>query len=45
MDMDSKLTDKQATDFELKDTKGQTVRLSDYREKKNVVLVFNRSLY
>jgi peroxiredoxin len=36
--MDSNL----APDFELKDTRGQTIRLSDYRGKKNVVLVFLR---
>jgi cytochrome oxidase Cu insertion factor (SCO1/SenC/PrrC family) len=29
-----------APDFELTDTEGQTVRLSDYRGKKNVVLAF-----
>lgn len=33
-----------APDFELTDTKGQKVRLSDFRGKKNVVLVLNRSL-
>jgi peroxiredoxin len=31
-----------APEFELEDFSGQTVRLSDYRNKKNVVLVFNR---
>lgn len=31
-----------APDFELKDTKGDTVRLSDYRGKKFVVLSFLR---
>jgi len=31
-----------ASDFELTDTAGQVVRLSDYRGKKHVVLVFNR---
>ena len=31
-----------APDFELKDYTGRTVRLSDYRGKTNVVLVFNR---
>ena len=31
-----------ATDFELTDTSGRAVRLSDYRGKQNVVLVFNR---
>jgi peroxiredoxin len=30
----------EAPDFELKDQDGQARRLSDYREKKNVVLVF-----
>jgi peroxiredoxin Q/BCP len=33
-----------APDFELTDTKDQKVRLSDFRGKKNVVLVLNRSL-
>ncbi len=31
-----------APDFELIDVTGKLVRLSDYRGKKNVVLVFNR---
>lgn len=31
-----------APDFALEDFRGQTVRLSDYRGKKHVVLVFNR---
>ena len=31
-----------APDFELTDTAGQAVRLSDYVGKKHVVLVFNR---
>jgi peroxiredoxin len=31
-----------APDFELTDTAGRPVSLSDYRGKKNVVLVFNR---
>jgi len=31
-----------APDFELTDTDGQMVRLSDYRGRKHVVLVFNR---
>ncbi len=43
--MDKRVTEKQATDFELMDTKGRRVRLSDYRGIQNVVLVFNRSLY
>jgi peroxiredoxin Q/BCP len=33
-----------APDFELTDTNNQKVRLSDFRGKKNVVLVLNRSL-
>ncbi len=32
----------EAPDFVLADTAGQPVRLSDYRGKKHVVLVFNR---
>lgn len=31
-----------APDFELTDTNNARVRLSDYRGKQNVVLVFNR---
>jgi peroxiredoxin len=31
-----------APDFELEDLQGRTIRLSDYRGKKNVLLVFNR---
>ncbi len=31
-----------APEFELKDTRGQTVRLADYRGKQPVVLVMNR---
>jgi peroxiredoxin len=31
-----------APDFTATDSEGKTVRLSDYRGKKNVVLVFNR---
>lgn len=32
----------EAPDFALKDTEGRTVRLSDFRGDKHVVLVFNR---
>ena len=31
-----------APDFELQDFQGQSVRLADFRQKKLVVLVFNR---
>ena len=31
-----------APDFELTDVQGRTLRLSDYKHKKNVVLVFTR---
>jgi peroxiredoxin len=31
-----------APEFSMADSEGGTVRLSDYRGKKNVVLVFNR---
>lgn len=31
-----------APDFEAVDTRGNTIRLSDYREKKVILLVFNR---
>lgn len=43
--MDKRLIDKQAPDFALGDVDGKQVRLSDYRGSKNVVLVFNRSIY
>ncbi len=31
-----------APDFNVSDTEGRTVRLSDFKDKKNVMLVFNR---
>ena len=31
-----------APDFSLDDFQGRSVRLADYREKKHIVLVFNR---
>jgi peroxiredoxin len=31
-----------APDFKVKDSDGRIVQLSDYRGKKNVILVFNR---
>jgi peroxiredoxin len=43
--MSQRLIDKQAPDFALNDVSGKTVRLSDYRGNKNVVLIFNRSLH
>jgi peroxiredoxin len=33
---------KMAPDFSAEDANGRTVRLSDFRDKKNVMLVFNR---
>lgn len=35
-------TNAKAPDFQLKDTRGQVVHLSDYYGKKNVVLVLTR---
>lgn len=43
--MAPKLNGQSAPDFTLPDTEGRFVRLSDYRGAKNVVLVFNRSVY
>ena len=43
--MASKKLNTEATDFALKDTRGETVRLSDYFGKQPIVLVFNRSIY
>jgi peroxiredoxin len=43
--MDNRLSDKQASDFELMDTTGRPVRLTNFRGSQNIVLVFNRSLY
>lgn len=34
-----------APDFALTDVNGNVVRLSDYRGRQNIVLVFNRSVY
>ena len=31
-----------APDFSIADSEGSTIRLSDYKNKKHVVLVFNR---
>jgi peroxiredoxin len=31
-----------APDFKVNDSEGRALRLSDYRSKKNVLLVFNR---
>jgi peroxiredoxin len=40
--MVSTKTDSIAPDFTATDSEGETVRLADYRGRKNVVLVFNR---
>jgi len=42
--MTARLTNTSAPDFTLTDTQERTVRLSDFRGKANVVLVFNRSV-
>jgi peroxiredoxin len=34
-----------APDFTAPDSEGKTIRLSDYRGKNNVVLVFNRGFF
>jgi len=34
-----------APDFEAIDSDGETFRLSDYRQKKHVVLIFNRGFH
>jgi len=34
--------DQNAPDFRLEDYLGKSIQLSDYREKKNVILIFNR---
>ena len=40
--MKVQLETKPAPDFALADLHGRTVRLSDYRGRKHVILVFNR---
>ena len=42
--MTARLTNTTAPDFTLIDIQGHTVRLSDYRGKASVVLVFNRGV-
>jgi peroxiredoxin len=34
--------DQPAPDFSLKDANGQQIKLSDFKDKSNVLLVFNR---
>ncbi len=43
--MSQQLSDKRAPDFTLSDVNGKQFRLSDYQGAKNIVLIFNRSLY
>jgi len=43
--MATKLKDQQAPDFALTDINGETIRLSDYRGRQNVILIFNRSVF
>ena len=43
--MSTKLNSRNAPDFALTDVHGRIVRLSDYRDRRNIVLVFNRSVY
>jgi len=40
--MSPKLQNTDAPDFTLTNAKGQTIRLSDYRGKRHIVLIFNR---
>ena len=42
--MTARLINTSAPDLTLTDIQGRTVRLSDYRGKANVVLVFNRGV-
>lgn len=37
-----KIVSKPAPDFDLVDSEGRSVRLSDYRGSRHVVLIFNR---
>ena len=43
--MTARLTHTSAPDFTLTDIQGRTVRLSDYRGRAHVVLVFNRGVF
>jgi len=40
--METKLEPIPAPDFEMTDSEGRTVRLSDFKGNKHIVLVFNR---